>query len=248
MSDSCSDIEQMLDTLDLPVCLQTFNELMGDPQLGSYSPVQFLRELLEPQYREKINKTFESNLRHSKLLDTSPDIRNLQTGNGRVYNETTVDQILTFRFAEDRLNIGVYGVTGVGKSYFLAALCVEACRRNYGCQYIDYENLLNELIALKRSDDIKKYNRRIKYYAKIQLLFIDDFAINRYPEDGMDVLYQLVKMRTDLKTSTLFSCQYAPDEWKLHLSDTPDCYGKLDGIRRRLTRGYTALIEKSDDQ
>ena len=29
------------------------------------------------------------------------------------------------------------------------------------------------------------------------------------------------------------------------LSDEKECYGKLDGIRRRLTTGFTVLIEKA---
>ncbi len=54
--------------------------------------------------------------------------------------------------------------------------------------------------------------KRMKYYSKIQLLFIDDFAISRYSEEGIKILYHLIKMRTDAETSTMFSCQYSPDE------------------------------------
>ena len=77
------------------------------------------------------------------------------------------------------------------------------------------------------------------------LLFIDDFAISRYSEEGIKILYHLLKLRDDLGTSTLFSCQYSPDEWGKQLSDENECYGKLDGIRRRLTTGFTVLIEKA---
>ena len=54
----------------------------------------------------------------------------------------------------------------------------------------------------------------------------------------------MIKTRTDLKTSTMFTSQYTPSEWGKHLSDEEGCYGKLDGIRRRLTTGYTVQIEK----
>lgn len=75
-------------------------------------------------------------------------------------------------------------------------------------------------------------------------MFIDDFAISRYSEEGIKILYHLIKKRDDLGTSTLFSCQYSPDEWGKQLSYEEDCYGKLDSIRRRLTKGYTVLIER----
>ena len=102
-----------------------------------------------------------------------------------------------------------------------------------------------QLIVLNRQEDLNKYRKRIRYYARIQLLFIDDFAISRYSEEGIKILYHLIKLRDDLGTSTLFSCQYSPDEWGNQLSDEKECYGKLDGIRRRLTTGFTVLIEKA---
>lgn len=69
--------------------------------------------------------------------------------------------------------------------YFLSACCVEACRRNYRCKFVDYSDLLDELIVLNRQEDLNKYRKRIRYYARIQLLFIDDFAISRYSEEGI---------------------------------------------------------------
>lgn len=62
---------------------------------------------------------------------------------------------------------------------------------------------------------------------------------------AIKILYHLLKMRDDFGTSTLFSCQYSPDEWGKQLSDKEECYGKLDGIRRRLTTGFTVLIERA---
>ena len=182
-----------------------------------------------------------------KFEVTIPDeeVKNLKTGNGRIYNDATVQQILQFHFAENRQNVGIYGITGAGKSYFLSACCVEACRRNYRCKFVDYCDLLDELIILNRQEDLNKYRKRIKYYARIQLLFIDDFSISRYTEEGIKILYHLLKLRDDLGTSTLFSCQYSPDEWGNTLSYEPECYGKLDGIRRRLTTGFTVFIEKA---
>lgn len=115
----------------------------------------------------------------------------------------------------------------------------------YRCKFVNYSDLLDELIVLNRQEDLNKYRKRIRYYARIQILFIDDFAISRYSEEGIKILYHLIKLRDDLGTSTVFSSQYSPDEWGNQLSDEKECYGKLDGIRRRLTTGFTVLIEKA---
>ena len=242
---SDNEMAEMLDTLGLPVAAVRFRQLFHSPELANYTCVQFLHEVLREQYVETLNTRFETNIRLSSLINRSADIGNLHTGNGRTYNDATVDQILSFEFVEQRMNVGVYGVTAAGKSYFLSACCVEACKKNIRSKFIDYCDMLDELIALGRKDDLSKYRKRIKYYARIQLLFIDDFAISRYSEEGINILYHLLKLRDDLGTSTMFSCQYSPDEWGKQISDSSECYDKLDGIRRRLTTGYTVLIEKS---
>ena len=159
MKSETNDIYEMLDILALPVAAQRFAQLSESPELGSYTALQFIREVLEPQYIETLNKRFETNLRLSSLINKGAVAENLKTGNGRIYNDATVEQVLKFHFAENRQNVGIYGVTGAGKSYFLSACCVEACKRNYRCKFVDYSDLLDELIVLNRQEDLSKYRR-----------------------------------------------------------------------------------------
>ena len=63
-------------------------------------------------------------------------------------------------------------------------------------------------------------------------------------KDGINILYHLVKGRADRHLPTVFNTQYEPDTWGKRLSTDPECYGKLDGIRRRLTTGFTVEIVK----
>ena len=50
MKNKTTDIYEMLDTLSLPVAAQRFAELSKSPEFGSYTALQFIREVLEPQY------------------------------------------------------------------------------------------------------------------------------------------------------------------------------------------------------
>ena len=69
MKSETNDIYEMLDTLALPVAAQRFAQLSESPELGSYTALQFIREVLEPQYIETLNKRFETNLRLSSLIN-----------------------------------------------------------------------------------------------------------------------------------------------------------------------------------
>ena len=52
MNNTNSDIYEMLDSLSLPVAAQRFAELTQSPEMGNYTPLQLLREVLEPPYTE----------------------------------------------------------------------------------------------------------------------------------------------------------------------------------------------------
>ena len=84
MKNPNEDIYEMLDTLSLPVAAQRFMELSKSPELCNYTAMQFIREVLEPQYTETLNNRFEINLRLSSLINKGAQVKNLKTGNGRI--------------------------------------------------------------------------------------------------------------------------------------------------------------------
>lgn len=96
-----SDIIEMLEFLELPIASGRFSELLRSPDFGNYNSVQFLREVLESQYLDRVTTKFETNLRLSSLINKGALMENLRTGNGRLYNDVIVDQIRSFSFAED---------------------------------------------------------------------------------------------------------------------------------------------------
>lgn len=119
MREPIKEIEHMLDVLDLPLVNARLTEILRSPKLSDYSALQLLREILQTQYIETKNNRFQRNLRLSSLINRGAEVGKLKTGNGRIYNDNTVQQVLTFQFVESRQNVGVYGVTDVGKTYFL---------------------------------------------------------------------------------------------------------------------------------
>lgn len=123
MSAKSVDIATMLDELNLPLAAARWIELRDGPEMADYTPGQLFREVLEPQYLETMNNRYKTNLRLSRLIDKGALTENLVTSSKRRYNDVVVQQLLSFRFAEERLNVGIYGITEAGKSYFLSAFC-----------------------------------------------------------------------------------------------------------------------------
>ena len=222
-----NDIIKMLDDLGLTTAALRCKELLESPEFGDFSPVQLLREILTPQYIESMDNRYVTNRKFSRLINKTAKIDNLKTGNGRKYNDDKVQQVLTFRFIGNKLNVGIYGKTGAGKSYFMSALCDEACRQNYRCMLLDYSDLLDELLVLEQKDNLEKYTKKLKYYSKIKLLFIDDFAISRYSEE-------LLRGRDQDLVSPYKNQGRSGKRYCFHLSVRSQRMGKTDQRRSRV--------------
>ena len=102
MKDSDQDILNMMDILDLPLAIDKYQKLINDPNLCNYSFPLLIRELLTLQYYDKVNRRYETNLRLSKLINKGASIEQLKSGNGRLYNDATVHQILSFSVVANR--------------------------------------------------------------------------------------------------------------------------------------------------
>lgn len=129
------DIADMLDKLVLPVSVLRWKAFLESPEFSDFMSAQLLREVTEPQCIETMNNYYRTNLRLSRLIDRNVLVENLVTGSRHRYNNDVVQQLLSFRFVEERPNVGISGITEAGKSYFMAAFCNEAYHKNYRCMY-----------------------------------------------------------------------------------------------------------------
>jgi len=244
MSRNSQDIEEMLDTLGMTQMSCRLDELVRSPESVGLTPLQMLREVVSPQYLQYKNEQFKGNLRLSKLILQDAEIEKLRTGPARIYNENLISQLKTLEFIDDRKNVTVVGESRAGKTYLLRAFCIEACRKNYRTLFVDYVELMNELLIKKRTD-LSRFNKRLNYYCRIQVLIIDDFLIEKYREEATGILYSLVKKRDMMGKTTMVSTQHDPSEWNTCLSNDHSAGAQGDGIRSRLIdNGYFVFIER----
>ena len=236
MAKITSDLEQKLEHVGLDAIAQHLDKIMRSPEGPSLSPVQLLKELVDQYYVDYRNKQFRDNLIFSRLRQQEALIENLKTGNGRIYQDNLVAQLSTLEFIEDGANITVAGESYSGKTYFLRAFCIVACRENFRTLFIDYTDLMDDLIVRKQKS-MRSYRQRLRFYSNVQFLLIDDFLISKYDEQALDALYNLIKERGVLGKSTMVSTQFGPDEWAKVISSDFTTSAKADGIRTRLIEG-----------
>jgi len=244
MSKHIKDIEEMLDFLKLHTMGRILKAILRSDDYSLYDPVQLFREVVSEEYTFQLNNSIERNLKLAKLKGSNAQIENLKTGNGRLYQDSTIKQLSSLDFISDRKNIAIFGESDAGKTYASKAFGVEACKNGYRTLFTDFTDLIDFLFMLRNSD-MKKYKKKLVFYSRIQVLILDDFLISQLGDERSLILFSLIKNRDELGTSTIITSQYDPRTWISFLEGDGN-FAMGDSIRRRiLNNGYTILIEKA---
>jgi len=244
MNNLLQEIEQMLDFLKLHTMGKSLKTIMKSNDYSSYDPIQLFRDILSDEYIVQLNTSIDRNLKLAKLTGSDAQIENLKTGNGRMYQDSTIKQLASLEFISDRKNIAIFGESDAGKTYASKAFGIQACKNGYRTLFTDFTNLIDYLFMLKDAD-MNKYKKKLNYYSRIQVLILDDFLITHLENDRSPLLFSLIKNRDELGTSTIITSQYDPRTW-ISFLESDGNFAMGDSIRRRLlNNGYSLLIEKA---
>jgi DNA replication protein DnaC len=124
-------------------------------------------------------------------------------------DRAAVDALITLDFLKEATNVVFVGPNGVGKSMFAQNIAYQAVIDGHTVLFTTAGQLLGDLCAL---DSDSTLQRRLRHYARPQLLVIDEVGYLSYSNRHADMLFQLVSRRYQNK-STLITTNRAFGEW-----------------------------------
>ena len=116
MKNRNSELMEMLEYLELFALEERFKAICDSPKFSSLDSVQLLLELVSAEYDYRKEDRLDRLLRLSRLGKNTALASNLKSGNGRIYNENVIRQILTLGFVEKRLNLCIFGQSRIIRS------------------------------------------------------------------------------------------------------------------------------------
>ena len=103
----------------------------------------------------------------------------------------------------------IHGPTGAGKSYLACALAHKACRDGHRTVYFYAPKLFREIQAGQADGSLPAL---LKKLAKVNLLVIDDFGLEKAPAALYRDFLEILDDR-HLTGSTLITSQFPPSRW-----------------------------------
>ena len=120
-----------------------------------------------------------------------------------------IEDLMQLNFFKEATNIILCGPNGVGKSTIACNIAHQAILQGHTVLFTTAGQMLKELAS---KDGAVALNRWIKYYAKPQLLVIDELGYLSYTSTHADLLFNIIAQRYE-KNSTIVTTNKSFGEW-----------------------------------
>jgi DNA replication protein DnaC len=125
-------------------------------------------------------------------------------------DRAAIDALMALDFLSDASNVVLVGPNGVGKSTLAQNIAHQALIQGYTVLFTSAGQLLGDLCAL---DSDSALRRRLRHYARPQLLAIDEVGYLSYSNRHADLMFELISRRYQNK-STLVTTNRPFAEWR----------------------------------
>jgi DNA replication protein DnaC len=125
-------------------------------------------------------------------------------------DRAAVEALMTLEFLDDASNVVLVGPNGVGKSMLAQNIAHQAVIRGHTVLFTSAGQLLSDLCAL---DSDAALRRRLRHYARPQLLAIDEVGYLSYSNRHADLMFELISRRYQSK-STMITTNRPFAEWR----------------------------------
>jgi DNA replication protein DnaC len=214
-----TQLEQHLAFLGLTHTQRNLEELLAWTRTHRPGATELLEHALGAEVEHKRSARIErrvttSGLHERKLLeafdwDFQPSL-----------DRGTVVELGRLEFVERAEDVVINGNPGTGKSHILKAIGLRACERGISLRYARCVDLLDDLHAGLADGT---YPRRLRAWARPQLLIIDDVGLGQLKKHDDEptaahTLYNLVDRRHG-RASTAITSNIELSEWGRYLGD-----------------------------
>ena len=156
-----------------------------------------------------------------------------------------ITELATCQYIRDHHHVVIRGATGTGKTYIANALGTAACQKLFKVRYVCLSDMLNEYAVAKATNT---QNSVKAFYAKQDLLIIDEWLLRPLPEEETFDLHELINA-CDQKGAIIFCTQYDPDDWYFRIDcdrgDDEDSAVTEAILDRIINNRYNVILESS---
>ena len=216
--------------LRVPLSAEAFDATLARAQREGLSHQQFLHLVVAEQAQQRRERSIAHRIREAHFAERKPLAEFDWEFNQPAIDRVQVEELATGGFIQRQDNLVIVGQSGVGKSFLIQAIAEAACVKGYSVRYTTSAALLIDLTKSLADQTLPK---RVRYYARFDLLIIDEFGFDRVERNespqAANLLYKIIDARSRQRSTALVT-NIDFDAWGDYLGDPPLAMAFLDRI------------------
>ena len=159
-----------------------------------WSPLQILEQMVQAEVTERSRRSLERRFRLSGIKRFKP-MADFEWGWPAKIDREVIERALTLDFLPENRNLILVGRNGVGKTMIAQNICHAAVLGGYSVVFRSAAALLEDLH--RQGPDGRR--RKLRWYANVGLLCIDEVGYLSFDDKAADLLYEVVNRRYERK-------------------------------------------------
>ena len=219
---------EKLHTLKLTGMAQALRTQIEQPNTFDLAFEERLAMLVEQEILDRDNRRLTRLLKAAKLREQAC-IEDIDYRHPRGLNRAQIASLVSCEWIMAHHNLCITGPTGTGKTWLACALGNQACRQGLSTRYLRLPRLF-ETLRIAHGDG--SYSRLMNQLAKIDLLILDDWGIQKIAPAQRNDLMEVIEDRHN-RRSTLIASQLPIEHWHALIGEAT----LADAILDRLLHG-----------
>jgi DNA replication protein DnaC len=203
-----ASLAHSLSSLGLHRTSAELDDLVARATKARLSPTQLLEHIVQLESDERARRSLERRTLRSRLGRFKP-MADFDWSWPKSIDRPLVESLLRLDFLKDARNVVLLAAQGLGKTMIAQNLAHEALRSGYSVLFTTASQLL---LDLGSRDSSRSLESRLRHYARVGLLIIDELGYLSYDARNADLLFQLVNLRYE-KRSLVLTTNQAFSDW-----------------------------------
>jgi DNA replication protein DnaC len=201
-------IHELLGAIGLHALVEALDDVLAQAITHRWSPVQVLEHVARLEQDARTRHSLERRLRRAKIGRFKP-MADFEWDWPTKINREAIEAALRLDFLEDGSNVVLVAAQGMGKTMIAQNIAHAAVLAGHKARFISTADLLLDLAS---QDSARKLDLRLKHWASVPLLVLDELGYLSYDARNADLLFQVISRRYE-RRSLVLTTNMAFKEW-----------------------------------